>query len=126
MTIHVSWDDNNRRNAIVLTFCDKWSWHDCKDAMQTAMYLRESVEHNVSFIYDITHNRLTARETLDHIHKLMNLALYPAPASVVIVEKGQHIQMLMDTLDTLFVKAEQQNVQFADNLARARAITAIA
>ena len=121
MPVNVQWDDDTKQ-AIVLTFDDRWTWHECKEALQTAVYLRESVDYNISIIYDITPNKLPPRTTVENIQKLTNLTLYPVPEHIIIVEKGHRIEMMMDSFNMLFANAQRYNIAFASSLPRARAL----
>jgi hypothetical protein len=121
MNIRVEWD-NITKNVIYCSFHDRWTWHDCREAMQMVTYLHDSVDYPVSYIYDLTHSKQSARTLMVDIKKLLELPFYPAPEKIVIVEKGYRLQMLTDVLEHIFPLSLPDNLLFAESLNRARAL----
>lgn len=119
--IEVAWDDAKQR-IIVCRFKEQWSWHECRDALQTVTYMHDSVEHEVSYIYDLTESRLTARAAMENVKKLIEVHISPTPRKIIIVDRSIQLRLLVDTLERLFPDQMPDNVEFADSLQRARAM----
>lgn len=119
MNIQVEWD-NLTKTAIYCSFRGCWTWHDCREALQVVTYMHDSVNHPVSYIYDLTSSKQSARTLMVDMKKLLELALYPAPEKIIIVEKGFRLQMLTDVLEHIFPHALPDNVFFAESLSQAR------
>lgn len=121
MNIQVEWD-NLTKTVIYCSFHDRWTWHDCREALQMVTYLHDSVDHPVSYIYDLTNSKQSARTLMVDMKKLLELTLYPAPEKIVIVEKGFRLQMLTDVMEHIFPETLPDNILFADSLYRARTL----
>lgn len=119
--IDVAWDDSAQQ-TLLCRFSGQWTWHECREALQAAAYLHEAVSHPVTYIYDLTESRLSARQAMEQFRKLMELPMSPQPAALILVENGVYLSLLQDTLDRLFQHTERIPVAFVNSLARARAL----
>jgi hypothetical protein len=122
MSVNAKWDDNNHY-IIIFEFEGDWTWHECREAMQYAEFLTADAEKTVSYIYDLTHNRLPQRAYLGIMQKLFTAEfLTIPPKKIVIIEKGYFVETLKTLLEAALAVSDFSTVFFTDNLARARAI----
>jgi hypothetical protein len=119
--IEIGWYGDKQR-IILCRFKNMWTWHECRDAMQVAIYMQDTVEYPVSYIYDLTESKLTSRALMDNVKKLIELVFSPAPEKVVIVDKGTKLHLMVDMLERLFPQSMPDNIQFAESLTRAETI----
>jgi hypothetical protein len=116
--IEIGWY-GSKQQIILCRFKNMWSWHECRDAMQVAMYMQDTVEHSVSYVYDLTESKLASRALMDNVKKLIELVFSPAPTKIIIVDKGTRVNMMVDMLERLFPQSMPDNIEFTDSLARA-------
>jgi hypothetical protein len=122
MSVITKWDDNHH-HTIIFEFEGDWTWHECREAMQYAQFLLEDAERAVSYIYDLTRNRLPQRAYLGIMQKLFTAEfLTIPPKKIVVLEKGHFVETLKTMLETTLANSDFSTVYFTDTLARARAI----
>lgn len=114
--------DKVNEHLIILHFKNMWTWHECRDAMQVAMYMQETSDRPFSYIYDLTESKLASRTLMENVKKLIELVLSPAPEKIVIVDKGMKLQLMVDMLERLFPQKLKENIVFADSLKQAKAV----
>ncbi|MCU0513636.1 MAG: hypothetical protein MUE40_13835 [Anaerolineae bacterium] len=124
-TAHITIEqDNADPTLVILHFYGDWSWHECRDVMQTALYMQEMTEIPFGYIYDLSESRLASRALMEHMKKLLQLVISPAPRGIVIVDKGTKLQMMVDLLARLYPQKMPDTLYFAENLSRARTLIA--
>ena len=119
--IDVKWYDPQQR-AILCSFTNEWTWHECAEALQMALYMQESHPEPLTYIYDLTESRLSPRQSMTNLQKLLNLEIVPRPYQIIIVEKGVRMQMLIGFIGQAFPYDEHKNLQFVDSLLKVSAL----
>jgi hypothetical protein len=122
MAVKVDWDGDSTSGVLVFRFEGDWNWHECREAMQYAEFLLEDVEQPVSYIYDLTPNRMPQRLYLPVMQKLLNMSMSKVPPMIVVVERGHFVETLKDMLSVAVMDTDFSKIQFTDSLSRARAM----
>ncbi len=121
MVVQVKWDNENSQKIILFKFEGDWTWFEFREGLQYAEDLALDVTHLIHYIYDFSESRLPQKAFVANLQKLFSVKINPMPEKILVVEKGHVLEMLKD----LLARATQQsldNVEFAESLARARAI----
>jgi hypothetical protein len=116
MNIDIRWD-SQKRNALICEFKGDWTWHECREAMQVMLYMQEGFGLAVDHIYDLSRSTLAPRACVNRLHKLLQLAIDPAPRQVVIVDKDYRANMLNEMLSSI---ATPLGLQFVSSVDAAR------
>jgi len=116
MNIEVHWD-RQRAETLVCEFHGKWTWHECREAMQTMTYLQESTPFSADYVFDFSQSTLAPRACLNQLKDLLNMRMDPPPRQVVIVDQF-HRSRMMETM--LISVSHALGIQFVDSLKQAR------
>lgn len=116
--IEVRWDTQNPE-TLLCEFHGNWTWHECREAMQTMCYLQESTPFSADYVFDLTDSTLSPRTCLNQLKKLLNMDMEPPPRHIVIVDQF-HRSRLMETM--LISVSHALGIQFVDSLKQARRV----
>lgn len=118
MPIEICWE-NDIKTGLGFHFRGDWDWRDCREALQTASFLHDDVEHDVSYFFDLTENRVATRVCINHLQKLVNTSIYPAPKRIIVIGTGFRFQMLLDVFEKLLPKNPFHDIEFAESIGEA-------
>lgn len=118
--LHVEWDE--RHKLCLFTFGGVWTWHDCRDALQTASFLRDEYRGSVTYVYDLTASRLPPRLFQDQVKRLLLLDLSPRPGKIMLVDQGQTLPLLLETMRRMYPREMPAVVRIVESIARARTL----
>ena len=117
----VEWDERHR--LCLFVFGGVWTWHDCRDGLQTAAYLRDEHKGAVNYVYDFTASRLPPRIFQDQVKKLLLVDLHPRPLKLILVDQGLGLEVLLETMRRLYQREMHPYIITVENIARARSVS---
>lgn len=117
----VEWDERHR--LCLFTFGGVWTWHDCRDGLQTAAYMRDEHKISVNYVYDFTASRLPPRLFQDQVKKLLLVDLHPRPVKLILVGQEVALQVLLETMRRLYTREMHPRIEIVENVARARTLS---
>jgi|GEM_PF-2985840 len=115
MMIDIEWD-TQFNTAIVMRFNGEWTWHACKEALQTLLYMRESRDVRVAYILDLHESTLVPRSAHTLLTRLLKSLLKEQPSRVVIIDKLHRLA----TLQAMLPFAETDGIDYAQTIEEAR------
>lgn len=117
----VEWDERHR--LCLFVFGGVWTWHDCRDGLQTAAYMRDEHKMSVNYVYDFTSSRLPPRLFQDQVKKLLLVDLHPRPVKLILVGQEVALQVLLETMRRLYTREMHPRIEIVENVARARTLS---
>jgi hypothetical protein len=117
----VEWDERHR--LCLFIFGGVWTWHDCRDGLQTAAYMRDEHKAAVNYVYDFTSSRLPPRLFQDQVKKLLLVDLHPRPVKIILVGQEVALQVLLETMRRLYTRELHPRIEIVENVARARTLS---
>lgn len=122
MPVQAQWDDDSAARILVFVFEGDWTWHECRDAMQTAEFLAEDMDSPISHVYDLSNSRLPQRAYVTILQKILTTRFSHVIKRTVIIERAHFIDTLRNMLAFAIMEQDMHTVHFADNIMRARVI----
>jgi hypothetical protein len=119
--LNVEWDERHR--LCLFVFGGVWTWHDCRDGLQTAAYMRDEHKAAVNYVYDFTSSRLPPRLFQDQVKKLLLVDLHPRPVKIILVGQEVVLQVLVETMRRLYTREMHPRIEIVENVARARVLS---
>lgn len=120
--LNVEWDERHR--LCLFTFGGVWTWHDCRDGLQTAAFMRDDHKGGaVNYVYDFTSSRLPPRLFQDQVKKLLLVDLHPRPMKIILVGQEVALQVLLETMRRLYTREMHPRIEIVENVARARTLS---
>jgi hypothetical protein len=119
--LNVEWDERHR--LCLFVFGGVWTWHDCRDGLQTAAYMRDEHKAAVNYVYDFTSSRLPPRLFQDQVKKLLLVDLHPRPVKIILVGQEVVLQVLVETMRRLYSREMHPRIEVVENVARARTLS---
>ncbi len=119
--LNVEWDE--RHHLCLFVFGYVWTWHDCRDALQTAAYMRDEHKAAVNYVYDLSASRLPPRLFQEQVKKLLLVDLHPRPVKLILVGQITGLEVLVETMRRLYTKEMHPTIEIVESVARARTLS---
>lgn len=112
MSIHVNWNDDTAKSAIVVVYDRSWSWTDFADAKVQIDSLLNSVEYNVDILSDSSQSGgLPGGNALS----VLSRSFQSAPSNigkVVVLGANPFFKSLLQILQTVSLNRAAKNIHF--------------
>jgi uncharacterized membrane protein len=116
MNIDIRWDTKNPE-TLICEFHGNWTWHECREAMQTMTYYQENTPFSADYVFDLSESSLSPRTCLTQLKKLLNMDMQPPPGQIVVVDQFHRSRMMETMLSSV---SHALGIQFVDSLKQAR------
>ncbi len=126
MAIELYWDDDERRDVLLMEIDGVWTWEELFDALRRVRKVTDAAPTTVGALLDVSRGvgvpggSIFNQTALDHARELLRMGAGRA-GPIVIVGAGAMLRMVFSTFQTLDRQA-LATVRFAGTLDEGRAL----